>query len=112
MLKFNKKRISGHSDALSREIAERSATETLCHLSTAAEGMSSAELRGYVRAHSWPLICADLQYVAANDRLAESERTDLAARALEQTVHLVTRAYLATPVIAMPMPHITVRAAA
>jgi hypothetical protein len=99
-------------EAIVRETAERCAAATLSQLDPAAERMSPAELRGYVRAHAWPAICAELRQFTMSKRRSQANADDLAARALEQTVHLVTRAYATAPVIVMPMPHIALRAAA
>jgi hypothetical protein len=105
-------RADGNWDALVREIAEHSAATTMPEFSAAAEQMSTAELRGYVRAHAWPQICAELQHFEVNKQLPKSIVNALAARALEQTVHLVMSAYISMPVTAIPAPHIGRRAAA
>src|SRR3954451_18834110 len=99
-------------DAIVHEIAKRSAAATLSQLGMAVEQMSVAELRGYVRAHAWPCVSATVNDLDANDHMSSSQLNELAARALEQTVHLVTRSYLGAPVVAIPMPHIGRRAAA
>ena len=54
---------------------------------------------------------AEAQSAAEVGRVAKSQANDLAASVLEQTVHLVTRVYLSTPIVAMPAPHIGRRAA-
>src|SRR5947208_13118048 len=112
MLRFNKRPQSSRCDAVVRQIAERSAAATLSRLSGAAERMSIAELRGYVRAHAWPLICAEVQRATINEPLPDDQFNHLLARALEQTVHMVTSAYTLTPISAVPTPHIGLRAAA
>jgi hypothetical protein len=99
------------SDALTREIAERCANAVLAQLSGEALQMSAAQLRGYVRARAWSHVSAELQDAAATGRVRRSQAIELAARALEQTVHIVVAANTAAPVIAMPMPHIGRRAA-
>jgi hypothetical protein len=112
MLGFQKNYSGGEYDAIVHEIADRSAVATLSQLSTIVEQMNIAQLRGYVRAHAWPLVWAEVQDVAAGRRLTKAQLNELAGRALEQSVHSVTRAYLAAPVVAMPTPHIGRRAAA
>jgi hypothetical protein len=111
MLGFRNNNSGADCDAIVREIAERCASATFSQLSTAAERMSIAQLRGYVRAHAWPQVWDVAQSAKVNGRVAKSLARDLAARVLEQTVHLVTQKYLTAPVIAMPAPHIGRRAA-
>lgn len=112
MLGFKKNNTGAAGDAIVREIAERCAAATLSQLSSAAERMSVAQLRGYVRAHAWSQVWGETQGALINGRLKQTQANDLAARVLEQTVHLVTGAYLTAPIIAMPAPHIGRRAAA
>jgi hypothetical protein len=112
MLGFKKSYSGAEYDAIVHEIADHSAVATLSQLSTIAERISVAQLRGYVRAHAWPLVWAEVQDVATGGQLTKNQVNELAGRALEQTVHSVARAYLAAPVIAMPTPHIARRAAA
>jgi hypothetical protein len=111
MLGFKRNNSGADFDGLVREIAERCASASLSQLSTAAEQMSVAQLRGYVRAHAWPRVWAEVHGAEEDGRLATSQANDLAARVLEQTVHLVTRAYLSAPVVSVPAPHIGRRAA-
>ena len=112
MLSFRNNSSGADSDAIVREIVERCASATLSKLSAAAEGMSAAQLRGYVRAHAWPQVWDEVQSAEAHGRVTKSQANDLAARVLEQTVHLVTCTYLTAPIVAMPAPHIGRRAAA
>jgi hypothetical protein len=110
-LGLKKKNTDTDCDAIAREIAERCSTTILSQLSTAAEEMSVAQLRGYVRAHAWPQVWAEAQRAEASGQVTKSNANDLAARVLEQTVHLVIRVYMSAPVVAMPVPHIGRRAA-
>jgi hypothetical protein len=112
MLGFRKSYSGAEYDVIIHEIAERSAVATLSQLSTIAERMNVAQLRGYVRAHAWPKVWGELQVAAAAGRLTKTQVNELAGRALEQTVQAVARAYLVAPVVAMPTPHIGRRAAA
>jgi hypothetical protein len=112
MLGFTKDNSGADYDAIVGEIAERCASATLSQLSTAAERMSVAQLRGYVRAHAWSQVWDEARSAVAHGQVTKSLANELAARVLEQTVHLVTCAYLTAPVIAMPTPHIGRRAAA
>ena len=112
MLGFKRNNSGADFDGLVREIAERCATATLSQLGSAANRMNAAQLRGYARAHARPQIWAETQNAESNIGLTPSQANELAARALEQTVHLVTLAYLSAPVVAMPAPHIGRRAAA
>jgi hypothetical protein len=111
MLGLRNNNSGAESGAIVREIAERCASVTLSQLSAAAERMSAAQLRGYVRAHAWPQVWDEAQRAEVDGRLAKSLAGDLAVRVLEQTVQLVTRAYMTAPVVAMPAPHIGRRAA-
>jgi hypothetical protein len=111
MLGFKRNNSGADFDGRVREIAGRCASATLSQLSPAAERMSVAQLRGYVRAHAWPQVWAEAQRAEASGQLSKYYANDLAAGVLEQTVHLVTRVYLSAPVVAMPAPHIGCRAA-
>jgi hypothetical protein len=111
MLGLKKNNAGTDCDAIVRQIAERCSTAILSRLNTAAELMSVAQLRGYVRAHAWPEVWDQSQRAEASGQVAKSNANDLAARALEQTVHLVTRVYLCAPIVAAPAPHIGRRAA-
>ena len=112
MLSFNRNITSNSCDAFVREVAEQCAAATLSRLSTDAARMTPPELRGYARSHAVPCICAEVGRMVSEGLLAEGQRNDLTARALEQTVHLVTRAYLLAPIISLPVPHIGLRTAA
>jgi len=111
MLGFKRNNSGTDRDSFVRQIAERGASATLSQLSTATEQMSVAQLRGYVRAHAWKQVWAETQYAKASGRLTKSQANEVAARALEHTVHLVMQACSSAPVIAMPAPHIGRRAA-
>ena len=107
-----KKDFSGSSnETLIREVAERCAAATIAQLSSAAGQMSAAQLCGYVRALAWPHVWAETQAAASQGQVAASRANARAAKVLEQTVHLVTSEYSSAPVIAMPAPHISRRAA-
>ncbi len=112
MSRFKKITANGRYDANARGIAERCAATIVSKLDNNANRMSAAELRGYVRVLAWPLVCAEVQAIDAAEQLVKSEQVELAARALEQTVHLVNSAHISAPVIAMPAPHIGQCAAA
>lgn len=112
MLNFNKRTQKGRCEPMVHEIAERSAAAILSRLSVTPDAMGTAELRGYVRAHAWPLICADVECATRKKTLSEDRINDLLARALEQTVYMVTSVYTLTPISAVPTPHIGLRAAA
>lgn len=111
MLGFKRNNSGADGDAYSRQIAERCALATLNQLGTAVEQMSIAQLRGYVRAHAWEQVWAETQDAQASGRLTKPQANDVAARALDHTVHLVMQACSSAPVIAMPAPHIGRRAA-
>ena len=103
---FNRKKNSTGTecDAIVREIAERCASAAVSQMSDAAQHMNVAQLRGYVRAHAWPQIWAEAQDAVAKGPLTLSQSNDVAGRALEHTVHLVTLAYSGAPIVAMPGP--------
>jgi hypothetical protein len=111
MLSYKKNLTGTDGDAIIRDLAERCAAATLSQLSTAAPQMNIPQLRGYVRAHAWPQVWAEVQAAASRDRLSPHQANDLAGRVLERTVQLVTGSYLAAPVVAVPAPHIGRRAA-
>lgn len=111
MLGFKRNNSGADHDVYVRQIAERCAAATLSQLSTATEQMSVAQLRGYVRAHAWKQVWAETQGAEASCRLTKSQANEVAARALEHTVHLVLQACSSAPVITMPVPHIGRRAA-
>lgn len=98
-------------DRLVRVIAERCASVTLFQLSSVVEQMNDSQLRGYVRAHALPQVWAEAHGTELFCRLTQSQANDVASRAVEQTVHLVTRTFSSAPTIAMPAPHIGRRAA-
>jgi len=112
MLGFKRNNSGADRDAIAREIAERCASSTLSQVSHVADDMSVSQLRGYARAIAWPQVWAEAQQAEADGRLPKSQTHELADRALEQAVHLVTSAYRTVPIIAMPAPHIGRRAAA
>ena len=66
MLGFKRNNSGTECDAIVREIAERCASATLSQLSTDAERMSVAQLRGYVRAHAWPQVWEETQGAEAS----------------------------------------------
>jgi hypothetical protein len=111
MLRFDKDNSGTERDAVSREIAERCANAILAQLSHEAQMMNAAQLRGYVRARAWSQVWAKVKDAAAAGRVRRSDVNDLAARVLEQTVHITVAANSAAPVVAMPTPHIARRAA-
>ena len=111
MFAFKKNNIGTDCDPVAHEIAERCAAATLQQLTAAATQMSVSQLRGYVRAHAWPQVSDESETASVSYGLTKAERNELAARALEQTVHLVMCAYRSAPVVAIPVPHIGRRAA-
>ena len=111
MLGFKRNNSGADDDAYSRQIAECCALATLSKLSTVADQMNAAQLRGYVRAHAWEQIWAKTQEARAKGHLTKSQANEVASKALEHTVHLVMQACSSAPVIAMPAPHIGRRAA-
>ena len=111
MLRFNTGQSGTKADALAREIADRCASAVLAQLSSEVQVMNAAQLRGYVRAHAWSHVWAEVQDAATTGRVRRSDVNDLAARVLEQTVHIIIAANSAAPVVAIPRPHIARRAA-
>jgi hypothetical protein len=112
MLGLKRNNSGADFEAIVREIAERCASLALSHFSNAADRMGAAQLRGYARALVWPQVCAAVHEAEADGRIPTTQTNELVARALEQTVHLVTDAHKSAPIIAMPAPHIGYRAAA
>lgn len=111
MLGFRINNSGKEIDRLVRVIAERCASVTLFHLSSLVEQMNDSQLRGYVRAHALPQVWAEARGTELFCRLTQSQANDVEARALEQTVYLVTRTFSSATTIAMPEPHIGRRAA-
>ena len=98
-------------ERLIRAISERCASVTLSQLSAVVEQMNESQLRGYVRAHALPQVWIEAQGTEVFCRLSAAQANDVAARALEQAVYLVTRTYASAPIVSMPAPHIGRRAA-
>lgn len=110
---FNaQKNFAGASgDALVREIADRCTSATMARLGDAARQMNSAQLRGYIRAHAWSLVWAEVHDAIVSRQVQQTQSQEIASRALEQVVYNLTAAFMGAPTIAMPAPHIARRAA-
>ncbi len=111
MSAFKKNFYGAQSEAFVKEVADLCATTTISQLSVAAEQMSFPQLRGYVRAHAWPIVWSATQSAVAHGLVAAAGANVHAAKVLEQTVYVVMCKYNAVPVIATPSPHIGRRAA-
>ena len=111
MLRLHNESTNGR-EPIVHEIAAQCAASTLLRIGAAGNTMSAAELRGYVRALARPWIAAEVERLQSAGLIARNHRKNLIAVALEQTVYLATRACASAPVVAMPIPHIRLRAAA
>jgi hypothetical protein len=103
MLRLFETNMNHREDDKAHEIADRTASAILQRLDETVERMSSAELKGYVRALARPIVCAEAQQLA--------ECKDWIERVVEQTVHRVMRVCKTLPMVAIPAPHVARRAA-
>jgi hypothetical protein len=99
-------------DFLAAQIAERSAAELAGQLSADITTMSTAELRGYLRARAICCVRARVAHAIATHQFAATQTDALVAAALERTASLLARDLKLPPVIALPAPHVSMRAAA
>jgi hypothetical protein len=102
----------GETDSLVREIARLGAAVARSRLKLDGDQLSADELRGYVRARAiGPVRLLAHQLAAKTDH--SSDLTDqLAARALERTVHLVVRGMQSRPIVAATPACLPLRRAA
>jgi hypothetical protein len=98
-------------DALVRELAERSVAPTRRRLGAYSDKLGGAELRGYVRARAASTIQSLVRKLIDEGRLQPGTADQVAARALERTVHLVVRDTLNRPIVSPPLPISARRAA-
>jgi len=98
-------------DTLVHNIANAAARTTAEQLSHNTSKMSVAELRGYVRARALHAVRAQTFQAVAGRRLQRTKVDDLIAAALERTLHLLIRDFLAPPVATIPTPHVRLRIA-
>jgi hypothetical protein len=112
MLRLFKTTDEAAHDVVVRQITERVAAQIIADLSPAAERMSTAELRGYVRARSRSLVGQEFQSAELGDALSTNERQEQETRVLERIVHEVVRSLAAGPISTIPLPHVSVRKAA
>jgi hypothetical protein len=99
------------TDALVREIVQRTTVVTRSRLHIDADNLGVDELRGYVRARAIGPVRFQAQQLAEARRLSTDEIEQLIGRALDRTVHLVVRE-MSRPVVAAPHIYIPLRAAA
>jgi len=74
MLGFKKNITGSDGDVLTREIAERCAKVILAQLSSGAQQMNPAQLRGYVRARVCSHVSAEVQDAVETGRVRRSRR--------------------------------------
>lgn len=101
-----------HDNALAHDIVAHSGAAVMQRLRCDIATMAAAELRGYIRARALSAVRGYVQQAVAERRLSPRQANDLIATALERTVHLVVRELQAPPIIAIPTPHVPLRAAA
>ncbi|MEX0612227.1 MAG: hypothetical protein WD738_13540 [Pirellulales bacterium] len=99
-------------DALAHDIATRSMATVMRRLHADTATMTSAELRGYIRARALNAVQTEARKLIAARQVQLPHADELIAAALEQTVHIVVQNLLSPPVIAMPAPHLSIRSAA
>ena len=98
-------------DMLAREIAERSVAAALQNLGPRRDTLSGAELRGYVRAHTFPCVHDEALQLVGRE-WPQSALNNLLSTALEQATHRVLRQLKSQPVASIPLPHVRRRIAA
>jgi hypothetical protein len=99
-------------DDVIREVARRSMTKIRRRLSAAADYMSEAELRGYVRARAARPVRDEAERLA-REQGWQSVLTDaLIESALERAMHQVVYQVRMQPVVATSAAHATLRAVA
>jgi|tagenome__1003787_1003787.scaffolds.fasta_scaffold20517060_2 hypothetical protein len=112
MLRLFKTSDEDEHDVLVRQITERLAVQMIVDLNQAAERMSPAELRGYVRARSRALVRQDFQAAGFGKPLSTNERQEQETRVVERIAHEVVRSLAAGPISTIPLPHVSMRKAA
>jgi hypothetical protein len=98
-------------DSLAREVAERSVAPTLPELTAIADNMSSAELRGYVRAHARPFVRDEANQLVGYE-WPKRAFDELVSTALEQATHAIVQQLKLQPIAVVPVPHVRLRIAA
>jgi hypothetical protein len=99
-------------DELIREVARRSMTEIHRRMSTAANTMSEAELRGYVRARAARPVRCEAERLATEQGWQTVLTDSIVASALERAVYQVVYQARMQPVVAPSAAHVTLRAVA
>jgi hypothetical protein len=95
-----------------RRIAEGVAAEMISQLAPLAERMSTAEFRGYVRAHSRAFVRRKLQAAGSSELFPSGNREDNEAAVLDGVVHSVVRSFARGSISPIPLPHVSLRKAA
>ena len=112
MLGIYKNGASDDDEAIANQIYERSVAGVMSQLCSAAQQMSAAELRGYIRALALPLIQSEAQQFVRSGQMQNARMNKYIAQVLERTVHELVRGHTSAPVAATPAPHIGLRTAA
>jgi hypothetical protein len=112
MLRLFKTTDEAERDVLVRQITERVAAQIIADLNPTAERMSTAELRGYVRARSRSLVRQEFQAAEHGEPVSTNERQEQEIRVLERIVHEVVRSLAVGPISTIPLPHVSRRKAA
>src|SRR5690242_20011724 len=112
MLRLFKAPENADRDLVVREIAERVAARVTTQFVSDVGRMSTAELRGYVRARSRALIRQEFQAADFRGRWSNQKRHENETQVLERVVHDVVRSLIAGPISSIPLPHISLRKSA
>jgi hypothetical protein len=100
-----------HDDAFFNQLAKEVALGTRLHLPPPAAGMNVAELRGYLRARLRSHAQEKVRQSVAQVHLPPQKVSELTAAVLERAIHLVIRDLFVNPIISIPTPHVSARAA-
>lgn len=99
-------------DELVHTIAKEVGRITLGQLHPAASNMNVAELRGYLRSRAASNARSEVHNAVIEHRIPAARENDFAASVLDLAVHLMIRDLTSHPVVALPIPHVRMRAAA
>lgn len=94
-----------------QDTAKSVANATGASLHSSVAKMSAAEQRGYLRSRVLREAREQVRQLIAQVRLTEQGEAELTAAVLERAVHLLMRDSTASPIAAIPTPHVRSRAA-
>jgi hypothetical protein len=98
-------------DVLVHEAARVVASATCANVSPIVANMSVSELRGYLRSRAARSAREQVHLSTAKVHLHPDQEADLTSAVVEQAVQLMIRDLTASPIAAIPTPHVRSRAA-